>query len=138
MKRVTGLGGIFFKSKDPEKSREWYHKHLGLTIDEHGSIFEWRNTDAPDQRAYTVWSPFAKDTTYFAPSGKEFMVNYRVENLEKLLEALRQEGVEVVGEMEEFDYGKFAWILDLEGHKIELWEPKDVVFTDHYKGKTTH
>ncbi|MAD97652.1 MAG: glyoxalase [Flavobacteriaceae bacterium] len=126
MKRVTGIGGVFFKSKDPQKSKEWYQKHLGFNTDEWGATFWWKNKEGAD--CSTQWSPFKDDTSYFEPSKKDFMFNYRVENLELLLNMLRLEGVEIVGKMEEYDYGKFAWILDNEGNKIELWEPKDQVF----------
>ncbi len=125
MKRVTGLGGVFFKTKDPEKTKEWYKKHLGIESDQYGGLFEWRDAAEPDKKCYTAWSPFSENTKYFSPSEKQFMFNYRVENLKALLEVLRQEGVEVVGEIEEYEYGKFGWILDPEGNKIELWEPVD-------------
>ena len=137
-KKVTGIGGIFFKTKDPEKMKTWYQKNLGLVTNEYGSVFEFRSTDKPDNKAYLVWSPFTDDTKYFEPSIKEFMINYRVENLEGLLEQLKREGVDIVGEMEEYEYGKFAHIVDPEGNKIELWEPIDKVFTDLYESKTTH
>ena len=137
-KKVTGIGGIFFKTKDAEKMKAWYQKNLGLVTNEYGSVFEFRSTDEPDDKGYLVWSPFAEDTKYFEPSKKEFMINYRVENLEELLEQLKADGVEIVGEMEEYEYGKFAHIVDPEGNKIELWEPIDKVFTDLYEGKTTH
>lgn len=125
MKRVTGLGGVFFKSKDPKKMQEWYDKHLGIPSGKYGSMFQWREHDKPDKVAYTAWGPFKNDTTYFNPSQKDFMFNYRVENLEELLKVLKEEGVEIVGEMETHDYGKFGWIMDPEGNKIELWEPID-------------
>jgi predicted enzyme related to lactoylglutathione lyase len=137
-KKITGIGGIFFKCNNPEKIKTWYSYHLGLVTNEYGSVFEFRRTDKPEQKGYTVWSPFEEDTDYFEPSDKEFMINYRVENLAELLKELRDEGVEVVGEIETFEYGKFAHILDPEGNKIELWEPVDQVFTDLYDGKTTH
>lgn len=136
MKRVTSLGGIFFKCEDPQKIKEWYAKHLGFVTDDHGAVFEWRKAQNPDEIGYTAWSPFSQKSTYFEPSKKDFMFNYRVEDLEKLLEVLREEGVEVVGEIETFDYGKFAHIIDVEGNKIELWEPVDPVFTDYYKDAT--
>ncbi len=126
MKRVTGIGGLFFKSKDPQKTKDWYRKHLGFNTDDWGTTFWWKNGNGDD--CSTQWSPFKDDTSYFEPSKKDFMFNYRVENLEVLLEMLRLEGVEIIGKMEEYDYGKFAWILDNEGNKIELWEPKDQVF----------
>jgi catechol 2,3-dioxygenase-like lactoylglutathione lyase family enzyme len=121
-KRVTGIGGIFFKSSDPKKTREWYSKHLGIEM-----VFKWKALDdlSAVHPAQTIWSPFKEDTTYFNPSNKPFMVNYRVENLLELLQLLKAEGVKQVGEVEEFSYGKFAWILDLENNKIELWEPID-------------
>jgi predicted enzyme related to lactoylglutathione lyase len=121
-KRVTGIGGIFFKSQDPAAARDWYARHLGLQTDQYGATFDWRYTDEPDKKGQTVWSPFAADTQYFAPSAKDFMINLRVENLEWLLEELKKEGVEQIGEMQVYDYGKFAHIVDLEGNKIELWE----------------
>jgi predicted enzyme related to lactoylglutathione lyase len=122
MKRVTGLGGVFFKANDPKKMKEWYKNHLNV-----GEIFSWKEVDAPNDKsnAMTVWSPFKKDTDYFNPSEKPFMFNYRVENLVELIKVLREEGVEIVGEIQEFPYGKFGWIMDPEGNKIELWEPKD-------------
>ena len=122
-KRVTGLGGVFFKAQNPQLIREWYGKHLGLAITDWGSSFFWRDQANPDLLARTEWSPFKEDTKYFAPSEKQFMINYRVENLIELIEALKLEGVTVVGGVEEHPEGKFAWILDPEGNKIELWEP---------------
>lgn len=126
IKRVTGIGGFFFKSNDSKKLVEWYGKYLGLKTNQYGSTFWWKDNKGND--CSTQWSPFAADTTYFSPSEKQFMQNFRVENLETLLEKLKQEGVTIVGEMETYDYGKFGWILDPEGNKIELWEPIDNVF----------
>lgn len=125
MKRVTGIGGIFFKCKNPEAVKEWYSKHLGIQADKYGTIFKWREMDDPDKIGSTVWSPFKDDTEYFNPAKKDFMFNYRVENLEELIKILKKEGVTVVGEIEVYDYGKFGWIVDPEGNKIELWEPVD-------------
>jgi predicted enzyme related to lactoylglutathione lyase len=125
--RVTGIGGVFFKTKDPKASRDWYKKHLGFNTDDYGSTFWWKDKDGND--CTTQWSPFKEDTSYFKPSSKDFMFNYRVENLERLLDVLNKEGVTIVGEMETYDYGKFAWILDNENNKIELWEPIDAAFT---------
>ena len=125
MKRVTGIGGIFFKCEDPEKMRGWYEQHLGFPTDQYGANFEWRKADAPEQMGSTTWSPMKESTTYFAPSEKQFMVNYRVENLVELVEILKQEGVTVLDEIEVYEYGKFVHILDPEGNKIELWEPVD-------------
>jgi D-3-phosphoglycerate dehydrogenase / 2-oxoglutarate reductase len=124
--RVTGIGGMFFKSKNPKELVAWYGKHLGLKTDEYGSTFWWKDQKGND--CSTQWSPFGVDTTYFAPSEKEFMQNFRVQDLERLLLQLKEEGVTIVGETESYDYGKFAWILDIEGNKIELWEPIDKAF----------
>ncbi|QGY42332.1 VOC family protein [Maribellus comscasis] len=137
MKKVTGIGGIFFKTRDPEKMKEWYNKNLGLVTNEYGSVFEFRNSDEPEKKGYSVWSPFSIDTDYFQPSEKEFMINYRVENIEKLVEELRKSGVTILDEIESYEYGKFVHILDPEKNKIELWEPVDDSFTQMYEGKTT-
>ncbi|KAA3660155.1 MAG: VOC family protein [Calditrichaeota bacterium] len=136
-KKVTGIGGIFFKCRDVQKMKDWYQKHLGLKTNEYGSLFEFRSSENPEQKGYLQWSPFPQNTKYFEPSKREYMINYRVENLEQLLEDLKAEGVEIVGELESYEYGKFAHILDAEGNKIELWEPVDQVFTDLYEGTTT-
>ncbi len=125
-KRVTGIGGIFFKTKNPKRIKDWYKKHLGLSTDSYGCTFWWKDQKGND--CSTQWGPFKEDTTYFSPSEKPFMLNYRVENLEELLRVLEKEGVTIVGEIEEFDYGKFGWIMDPEGNKIELWEPIDSAF----------
>ncbi len=127
-KRVTGLGGFFFKTEDPDRIKTWYKKHLGIPTDAYGWTFWWKDQEGRD--CSTQWSPFKQDTDYFNPSQKPFMMNFRVEDLEALLDVLRKEGVEVVGEMEEYSYGKFGWILDPEGNKIELWEPVDSAFLD--------
>jgi predicted enzyme related to lactoylglutathione lyase len=127
MKRVTGIGGIFFKSKDPDKIRAWYLAHLGIETDkESGALFKWRKSDDPKTERYTVWSPFPDDTDYFAPSEKPFMINFQVENLEELLTQLKSEGVEVDPRVEKSEYGNFGWIMDPEGNRIELWEPPNV------------
>jgi len=125
-KRVTGLGGVFFKTKEPNVIKEWYGKHLGLPVDDYGCTFWWK--DKEGNECSTQWSPFKEDTTYFKPSEKQFMMNFRVENLHELLKVLKSEGVTIVGEVEEYEYGKFGWILDPEGNKIELWEPVDSAF----------
>lgn len=122
MKRVTGIGGILFKTKEPQKMKEWYNKHLGLNAGDYGATFEWRNSD-DDKKGQTVWNPFKEESKYFAPSEKQFMINYRVDNLEALLAELKKEGIEPVGEMQSYDFGKFAHIMDPDGNKIELWEP---------------
>jgi D-3-phosphoglycerate dehydrogenase / 2-oxoglutarate reductase len=125
-KRVIGLGGIFFKTKNPKLLKEWYKKHLDIPVDDYGATFWWKDKENND--CSTQWSPFDATTNYFAPSEKQFMLNYRVHNLEQLLRNLQAEGVTIVGEMETYDYGKFGWILDLEKNKIELWEPIDKAF----------
>lgn len=127
--KVTGIGGIFFFSDNPEEAREWYNKNLGLAVNEYGSSFEFRNANRPDEINYLQWSPFKRGSGYFAPSKKEFMINYRVQNIEALLEKLKANGVTVVDEIETYDYGKFVHIMDPEGNKLELWEPIDSVFT---------
>jgi catechol 2,3-dioxygenase-like lactoylglutathione lyase family enzyme len=123
MKRVTGIGGIFFKCNDPEKVNQWYKDHLGFDTDKYGTKFEWRQADDATQSGYTLWSPFSGESKYFEPSSKDFMINYRVENLEALVVELKKEGVTILDEIETYDYGKFVHILDIEGNKIELWEP---------------
>lgn len=133
MKRVTGIGGFFFKTSDPESTKSWYEKHLGIKMDAYGAVFISRKPEAPAENQYLQWSPFKRDTDYFLPSDKEFMVNYRVENLEKLVAMLKDEGVTICDEIASYDYGKFVHIMDNDGNKIELWEPVDAVFDDFYK-----
>jgi len=128
MKRVTSIGGIFFKCQDPKKVREWYQTHLGLNTNEYGAVFEWRQAEDSTKKGFSQWSPFSEKTKYFEPSTKEFMINYRVENLEALVEVLKKEGVTVTDSIETADYGKFVHIMDIEGNKIELWEPNDIEF----------
>lgn len=125
MKKVTGIGGIFFKCKDPNKVKEWYQKHLGLNTNPYGASFEWYQDADSTKKGLTQWTPFPETTKYFDPSTKDFMINYRVENLVELVEELKKEGVTVVDQIETFDYGKFVHIIDVEGNKIELWEPTD-------------
>lgn len=136
MKRVTGIGGIFFKCKNPEAIKDWYKTHLGFDTDQWGTNFEWRQADHPEEKGFTQWSPFADTTTYFEPSKKDFMINFRVENLEKLVALLKSEGVTVLDDIATFDYGKFVHILDPEGNKIELWEPKDITYDTIVVGRT--
>ncbi len=126
MKRVTGIGGVFFKCKDPDNIKTWYKTHLGLDTNEWGTTFNWRQEADPTQKGSTQWSPFSDDTNYFEPSTKAFMINYRVENLDALVEELRKEGVTILDQIETCEYGKFIHILDVEGNKIELWEPYDL------------
>jgi predicted enzyme related to lactoylglutathione lyase len=125
MKKVTGIGGIFFKCKDPNKMKEWYKTHLGLDTSPYGASFEWRQAEDSTKKGSTQWAPFAETTKYFDPSTKDFMINYRVENLEALVAELKNEGVTILDKVEDSDYGKFVHIIDLEGNKVELWEPKD-------------
>ena len=137
-KKVTGIGGIFFKSKDPKLLNEWYYKNLGLVPNEYGSIFEFRNTDRTEEKGYLQWSPFKETTKYFLPSEKDFMINFRVENMDELVKDLRNSGITFTDTVETYEYGKFVHIMDPEGNKIELWEPVDNEFTKLYEGKTTH
>ncbi|HAQ62186.1 TPA: hypothetical protein DCR49_09380 [Candidatus Delongbacteria bacterium] len=123
IKKVAGIGGIFFKSSDPVKLKEWYHKHLGLNTDDYGTNFESRDADQPSKKTYLQWSPFTDKTKYFEPSDKQFMINYRVENLVSLVEEFKKDGVTIVDETETYEYGKFIHIMDIDGNKIELWEP---------------
>jgi predicted enzyme related to lactoylglutathione lyase len=134
--KVTGIGGIFFFSENTEKTKEWYAKNLGLEVNQWGSSFEFRNAHRPDEINYLQWSPFKKGSEYFNPSKKEFMINYRVQNIEGLVNKLKENGVTVLDSIESYDYGKFVHIMDDEGNKIELWEPVDHVFTS-MGGKTT-
>jgi len=131
MERVTGIGGIFFRCKDPAATRAWYEKHLGLNVDDYGTSFEWGG------RGFTAWSPFKDDTDYFGPSGQQFMVNYRVADMDALLAVLREEGVEVVADPQVLEFGKFAHIVDPDGHRIELWEPNDEAYRAMVEGNTT-
>jgi predicted enzyme related to lactoylglutathione lyase len=121
MKRVTGIGGVFYRVKEKEKLLDWYRRHLGIEAETWGFMFRWDG----EPKGYTVWSLFSDDTEYFAPSERPFMINFRVADLEALLPVLREEGVEVVGGIDVEENGKFAWILDPEGTKLELWEPAD-------------
>jgi predicted enzyme related to lactoylglutathione lyase len=125
MKKVTGIGGIFFKAKDPKAINEWYKTHLGFDTTPYGTSFEWRDIDDSTKKGLTQWNPFKESTKYFEPSTKDFMINYRVANLVELVEELKKENVTIVDKIEDSDYGKFVHILDLEGNKIQLWEPKE-------------
>ena len=126
--KVTGIGGISFFSDNPKETREWYAKNLGLEINEYGySSFEFRNINKPEEVGTLVWNPFKTGSEYFAPSKKDFMINYRVQNLEGLLKKLKENGVTIVDDIEAADFGKFIHIMDAEGNKIELWEPVDSI-----------
>ncbi len=124
MERVTGIGGIFFKSRAPEALKDWYAKHLGITSTaDRGMIFEWREPEPSGREGFTVWAPFPSDTDYFDPTNAPYMINYRVANLDRMLEQLRKAGVHVDDRIEEYAYGRFGWGTDPEGNRFELWEP---------------
>ena len=125
MKKVTGIGGIFFKSDNPKSMNEWYAKNLGLATSEWGATFDWRDADDPSEKGTTAWCTFPQDTKNFNPSTKPFMINYRVENLVALVDELKKENVTIIDEIADSDYGKFVHVLDPEGNIIELWEPKE-------------
>jgi len=126
MKRVTGIGGVFFKSKDPKALGAWYKTHLGIAVEDWGgAAFRWGTPECPATSGTTIWIPFKNDTGYFAPSTVSFMVNYRVEDLHALLAALRSEGCHVEEKVEESEFGKFGWVIDPEGNKVELWQPPE-------------
>jgi predicted enzyme related to lactoylglutathione lyase len=126
MKRVTGIGGVFFKSQDPKALGAWYKTHLGIDVQEWGgAAFRWTGPDTPEGSGTTAWSLFPAATTHFAPSTASFMINYRVDDLLALLAALRVEGVQVDEKVDESEYGKFGWIIDPEGNRVELWQPPD-------------
>jgi predicted enzyme related to lactoylglutathione lyase len=121
--KVTGIGGIFFFTENPKETRDWYAANLGFDVNDWGSTFESRNINNPDAIDSLQWSPFKKGDEYFAPSKKDFMINYRVQNIEGLVEQLKKNNVTILDTIETFDYGKFVHILDADGNKIELWEP---------------
>lgn len=134
--KVTGIGGIFFKSKDRKALNAWYYSNLGLAPNDYGSLFEWRGSEDKNI-AYTQWSPFSNKTKYFEPSKKDYMINYRIDNMEALFRKLNENKVTIVDTIESYDYGKFLHILDCDSNKIELWEPIDASFKKLYEGKTT-
>ena len=124
MKRVTGIGGIFFSARDPVALRAWYQKHLGIDVQSWGgAAFDWADADGRPTGGTTAWSIGADDGKHYAPSKASFMVNYRVEDLDALLQALRDEGCEVLEKADDSEYGKFGWVMDPECNKVELWEP---------------
>jgi predicted enzyme related to lactoylglutathione lyase len=125
MKKITGIGGVFFKCDNPKGMKEWYAKNLGLPVNDYGATFDWRDDTDPSKKGSTTWSTFPQDTKYFNPSTKPFMINYRVENIVELVAELKKDNVTVIDEIAEYDYGKFVHVLDPEGNVIELWEPKD-------------
>lgn len=124
-KRVTGIGGVFFKCENPQQVRAWYQNHLGLNTNDYGAVFEWYQGADSTKKGFTQWSPFKKESKYF---DQEFMINFRVANLEALVDFLKSEGVTIVDKIETAEYGKFVHILDVEGNKVELWEPNDIEF----------
>lgn len=121
--KVTGIGGVFFFSDNPKETREWYAKNLGFDVNDWGSTFESRDINSPEEINSLQWSPFKKGDEYFSPSKKDFMINYRVQNIEGLVDQLKENGVTVLDAIETYDYGKFVHIMDADGNKIELWEP---------------
>jgi predicted enzyme related to lactoylglutathione lyase len=124
MKRVTGIGGVFIKARDPEALCAWYKKHLGVDVQSWGgAVFRWADGDTPARSGSTVWSVMPEASDYFAPSSARFMVNYRVDDLHALLATLRAEGCQVVDKTDESEFGRFGWVIDPEGHKVELWQP---------------
>jgi predicted enzyme related to lactoylglutathione lyase len=124
VKRVTGIGGIFIKSPDPQRLREWYRRHLGIEFEDWGGYaFRWKHEGNPEGAGTTVWSIFDAASNYFAPSTSQVMVNYRVADVKALVAALREEGCQVMDKVDESEFGKFGWVVDPDGNKIELWEP---------------
>jgi predicted enzyme related to lactoylglutathione lyase len=136
MAKVTGIGGIFFKCDDPDRMKEWYSKNLGLNTDEYGTNFEWRQSDDPEKKGFTQWSVNSKDAKYADSTDQKFMINYRVDNLVEMVAELKEKGVRIVDEIEEFDYGKFVHIIDAEGNRVELWEPNDEEYDKIVDGRT--
>jgi predicted enzyme related to lactoylglutathione lyase len=132
-KKVTGVAGIFFKCKDPDKVKEWYKTHLGFNVDKYGALFEWQEGNAPGKKGILQWATFAETDSYFNPSQKDFMINYRVENLDRLAEQLKNEGVTFTDTIATYPYGKFLHIMDIEGNKIELYQPD---YTYHPSAET--
>jgi predicted enzyme related to lactoylglutathione lyase len=124
MKKVTGIGGVFFKCKDPKKLKDWYNKQLGFTTDDYGAGFHWIQADNK-KKGFTQWSPFPENTDYFSPSTRDYMFNYIVDDLEALVAELKRDGVEILDDISVYEYGKFVHINDPEGNKIELWEPME-------------
>jgi catechol 2,3-dioxygenase-like lactoylglutathione lyase family enzyme len=136
-RRVRAIGGIFFRWPDPKGTREWYQRHLGLSTDATGTNFAWRHFDDASQLGFSQWSPFSDDTRYFGKEDQQFMINYRVEDLEGLLTELRFEGVKIVGDVQREPYGAFAHIIDIDGRMVELWEPIDSEYEKMLEGITS-
>lgn len=123
MERVKGIGGVFFKSRDPKALLDWYRDNLGIEHEHGCAVFHWRRPDEPERKGSTVWSPFAQDTKYFDPSPAPFMVNYRVDDLDAMLKQLREAGITVDDKIEESEFGRFGWAMDPDGNRFELWQP---------------
>ncbi|OCX54815.1 hypothetical protein BEL04_05485 [Mucilaginibacter sp. PPCGB 2223] len=134
--RVTGIGGIFFKAKDPAALKAWYSKNLSMHMDQSGTSFEWHQGTDSTQKGFTLWAPFRETTKYFLPSEKQFMINYRVEQLDQLLANLKAAGILPTDTVETASYGKFVHLMDPEGNKIELWEPNDAEYAKMAKFTT--
>jgi len=127
--RVTGIGGIFFKTENPDSLKNWYADNLRISLNPYGSSFEFRNANSPDDINYLLWAPFSENTKYFEPSDKDLMINYRVVNLDALVASLEAKGTMMLDTIANYEYGRFVHFMDPEGNKIELWEPVDSVFT---------
>lgn len=126
MKRVTGIGGIFFKAKDPATLQAWYKRHLGIDVQEWGgTAFTWSDAEGKPVGGTTIWSIGSAEGDLFAPSSATFMINYRVDDVHALVHVLKEEGCTVLDKIDESEYGKFAWVIDPEGNKVELWQPPE-------------
>ncbi len=134
--RVHAVGGVFFRCADPAATREWYARHLGIRTDDYGSAFTWRRDSAPAQRGFLQWSPFEDDTGYFGSRDQQFLINYRVDDLDGMLARLRADGIEPVTEIEELPFGRFVHIVDNDGRRLELWEPIDEVYDTEIDART--
>ncbi|MEO6633790.1 MAG: VOC family protein [Mucilaginibacter sp.] len=126
--RVTGIGGIFFKARDPAALKIWYEKNLGIRMVQTGTTFEWHQGADSTKKGFTAWAPFRETTKYFQPSDKQFMINYRVEGLDQLLVKMKAAGILPTDSVERVSYGSFVHLMDPEGNKIELWEPNDIEY----------
>jgi predicted enzyme related to lactoylglutathione lyase len=135
-KKATGIGGIFFKCKNPAKMREWYAKNLGLQTNQYGTVFEWYQGADSTKKSYTQWSPFKETTKYFEPGKADYMINYRVEHLAELVQQLRRDSVVITDTIATYSYGKFVHIMDIENNTVELWEPIDKEYGKFPGGKT--
>ncbi|HOY13329.1 MAG TPA: VOC family protein [Saprospiraceae bacterium] len=132
--KIIGIGGIFFKTSDTENTKKWYNEHLGVKVDDWGAPFVQKKVSNPDEFSFLQWSPMPSHTQYFFNDDQQFMINYRVENIEALINQLIGAGCEILDELQSFDYGKFIHIRDIDGRAIELWEPIDAVFVEMYNG----